>query len=160
MGTIRMLKARKMLEQSVSMWKKCEGVYYVNSQSTPSKTYPVTHLKGVWCCDCQDYVHHHVMCKHMWFVILSFEKQAKEKARTINPIDNVECPECYSLNIKKDGMRHNKYGNFQRYKCLDCGKRFSINVGFKIMKHNPRFITIAMQLYFSGESLRNCKWRF
>jgi transposase-like protein len=30
-----------------------------------------------------------------------------------------------------------------------------VNVGFENMKHNPQAITSAMQLYFSGESLRN-----
>ncbi len=31
---------------------------------------------------------------------------------------------------------------------------FTINIGFEKMKHNPQVITTAMQLYFSGESLR------
>ena len=39
--------------------------------------------------------------------------------------------------------------------CEDCGKTFSVNIGFERMKHNPQAITTAMQLYFSGESLRN-----
>ena len=30
-----------------------------------------------------------------------------------------------------------------------------MNLGFEKMKHNPKGITTAMQLYFSGESLRN-----
>jgi transposase-like protein len=38
---------------------------------------------------------------------------------------------------------------------LDCSKWFSFNVGFEKMKHNPKAVTAAMQLYFSGESLRN-----
>ncbi len=68
--------------------------------------------KGEWCCKCEDYAYHHVMCKHMWLVIPSYEKQAKEKmTRIISPIDEVECPGCHSLNIKKDGLRHNEYGN-------------------------------------------------
>lgn len=101
-------------------------------------------------------VSNHLMCKHIWLVILSIEKQNKEqKVRVLNPIDNLECPACHTLNIKKDGMRHNKYGNLQRYKCLDCGKKFSINLGFEQMRHTPKAITTAMQLYFSGESLRN-----
>jgi putative transposase len=53
------------------------------------------------------------------------------------------------------GIRHNKSGDIQRYLCLDCGKSYSINIGFERMKHNPKAITTAMQLYFSGESLRN-----
>lgn len=31
----------------------------------------------------------------------------------------------------------------------------TINLGFEKMKHNPQGITPAIQLYFSGESLRN-----
>jgi transposase-like protein len=37
----------------------------------------------------------------------------------------------------------------------DCHKYFTFNIGFERMKHNPLAITSAMQLYFSGESLRN-----
>jgi transposase-like protein len=36
-----------------------------------------------------------------------------------------------------------------------CGRYFTINVGFEHMRHNPQAVTTAMQLYFSGESLRN-----
>jgi len=38
---------------------------------------------------------------------------------------------------------------------VDCKRTFSINIGFEKMKHNPQAITTAMQLYLSGESLRN-----
>jgi len=31
----------------------------------------------------------------------------------------------------------------------------TFNIGFEKMKHNPQAVTTAMQLYFSGESLRN-----
>jgi len=31
----------------------------------------------------------------------------------------------------------------------------TVNLGFERMKHDPKSITTAMQLYFSGESLRN-----
>jgi transposase-like protein len=55
----------------------------------------------------------------------------------------------------KFDLRHNKYGDIQKFMCKECGKYFTINVGFEKMKHNPQGITTAMQLYFSGESLRN-----
>lgn len=35
------------------------------------------------------------------------------------------------------------------------GKGCAQNLGFERMKANPRAITSALQLYFSGESLRN-----
>jgi transposase-like protein len=65
------------------------------------------------------------------------------------------CVFCHSSNIKKFGIRRNKSGNIQRFVCGDCKKTFSVNIGFEKMKHNPQAITSAMQLYFSGESLRN-----
>jgi len=58
-------------------------------------------------------------------------------------------------NLKKNGVRRNKHGDIQRFFCHNCGKTFTVNIGFERMKHNPQAITTAMQLYFSGESLRN-----
>jgi len=55
----------------------------------------------------------------------------------------------------KNAIRHNKYGDLQRYLCKSCNKRFSINLGFEKMKASPDIITQSMQLYFSGASLRN-----
>jgi transposase-like protein len=55
----------------------------------------------------------------------------------------------------KWGIRHNKYGDIQLLKCKACGKFFTVNLGFEKMKHDPKAITTAMQMYFSGESLRN-----
>jgi len=62
---------------------------------------------------------------------------------------------CGSDNIVKDGVRHNKHDEIQKFYCHNCQKYFSFNVGFERMKHNSQAITTAMQLYFSGESLRN-----
>lgn len=73
----------------------------------------------------------------------------------LEPVTITNCPACGSEKIKKAGVRHNKSGDLQRHACLDCGKLFSINIGFERMKHNPKAVTAAMQLYFSGESLRN-----
>ena len=73
----------------------------------------------------------------------------------LEPITITNCPACASEDIKKSGIRHNVNGDIQRYSCLDCEKWFSINLGFERMKHNPKAVTSAMQLYFSGESLRN-----
>ena len=57
--------------------------------------------------------------------------------------------------LKKTDVRKNKAGNIQKFYCRDCHHYFTINIGFESMKHNPQAITSAMQLYFSGESLRN-----
>lgn len=46
-------------------------------------------------------------------------------------------------------------GDIQKYNCKNCNRYFTINLGFERMRASPQAITSAMQLYFSGESLRN-----
>ena len=48
-----------------------------------------------------------------------------------------------------------KKTDIQCFKCINCNKKFSINLGFEKMKASPQIITSALQLYFTGESLRN-----
>jgi transposase-like protein len=67
----------------------------------------------------------------------------------------LECICCDSTNLKKDGVKRNKSGIIQKFYCRTCKKYVTFNLGFEKMKHNPQAITTAMQLYFSGESLRN-----
>jgi transposase-like protein len=108
-----------------------------------------------WLCDCPDFVHRNVQCKHIWAVQLSQAVRRVVEARIIEPITGIEvCIYCKGK-IKRDGLRRNKYGDIQKFRCLECGRYFTINFGFERMKHNPQGITTAMQLYFSGESLRN-----
>jgi transposase-like protein len=57
--------------------------------------------------------------------------------------------------VVKDGIRHNKKGDLQVYLCRTCGKHFTLNLGFERTRVTPQVITSAMQLYFTGESLRN-----
>jgi putative transposase len=89
-------------------------------------------------------------------VEFSFNLRKQIEKIRIEPIDSSSsCIYCHSTNIIKRGIRHNKYGDIQRFFCNDCHTRFTVNAGFEGMKSSPQIITSAMQLYFSGESLRN-----
>jgi len=89
-------------------------------------------------------------------VELSFNLREQVKARIIEPIiDFNTCLICKSDRIVRDGLRHNRHGDIQKFHCKECGKYFTINLGFERMKVSPQAITSAMQLYFTGESLRN-----
>ncbi len=62
---------------------------------------------------------------------------------------------CGSINIIKRGFRRNKHDVVQRFSCKDCGRRFVVNVdGFHKAEYNPKIITLALDLYFKGASLR------
>jgi transposase-like protein len=132
-----------------------ENFYTVQSQSGNGQ-YAVTKIDGEWICECPDNKHRHVECKHIHAVIFSKTIRAEVKVKTITPIGNLtQCIYCGSANLKKKGIRKNKTGNIQKFYCRDCGKYFTHNIGFERMKHNPQAVTTAMQLYFSGESLRH-----
>ena len=137
-----------------------EEAYKVKSQSG-NGFYDVLKTVQGWMCSCPDHTYRNIKCKHIWAVELSTAiRQHVEIARITNqviePLSSASnCIYCGSEDILRDGVRHNKHGDIQKYVCKGCGKYFTINIGFEKMKHNPRAITAAMQLYFSGESLRN-----
>ena len=129
--------------------------YTVKSQSHNGE-YIISKVGDEWICECPDNKYRHVICKHIFAVDFSVSLRKEVKVRTISPIENLtECIYCGSSNLKKDGVRKNKAGTIQKFLCRDCHKYFTFNIGFERMKHNPQAITSAMQLYFSGESLRN-----
>lgn len=130
--------------------------YKVHSQTT-NKEYKVVMINDKWVCNCPDHIFRHVCCKHIHAVEFSIklreEVEGKNKV-VISPIAITTCLFCKSDNLIRFGIRHNKSGNIQRFSCQDCHKTFSMNIGFEGMKSNPKAITSAMQLYFTGESLR------
>ena len=132
-----------------------ENFYTVKSQSGNGE-YAISKVDGEWVCECPDNKYRNVKCKHIH--ALEFSQKLREEVKKnviIQEVTVSTCVFCHSANIKKFGVRKNKSGNIQRFVCADCDKTFSVNIGFERMKHNPQAITSAMQLYFSGESLRN-----
>ena len=65
-----------------------------------------------------------------------------------------ECHKCHGTHIVKNGGRPNKNYRNQRYRCRDCGKSFSANLGFEKRKYDPAVVTRALNMRFSGTSLR------
>jgi transposase-like protein len=132
-----------------------EATYQVHSQSNHG-TYTVVNGTRGWRCSCPDHIYREVKCKHIWAVQFSLRLREKVKENIVlEPVLIDACIFCRSKAIIKDGTRHNKFGDIQIFNCKACGHYFTINIGFERMKHNPQGITTAMQLYFSGESLRN-----
>jgi transposase-like protein len=131
------------------------ATYGVLSQSGNGE-YAVCLSEDEWRCECPDHRFRGVKCKHIWAV--EFSLKMREQVRKNVVIEEVaisNCVFCHSSNIVKDGVRKNKSGAIQIFYCRNCHHYFTFNIGFEKMKHNPQAITSAMQLYFSGESLRN-----
>lgn len=151
----RELRGQQIIEKNNQITRINENHYKVNSQSR-NKQHDIISLESGWSCSCEDKYFRKICCKHIHAVEISLKirKQVKRKV-TIKEINASCCQFCNSVNFVKCGIRHNKNHDLQTYKCKDCKKRFSINIGFERMHATPQIITSAMQLYFTGESLRN-----
>ncbi|MGA8857032.1 MAG: SWIM zinc finger family protein [Candidatus Bathyarchaeia archaeon] len=149
-------KGRLIEEQPNQIQQVNERFYKVASQSREIMYDVIRRENGSWLCNCLDFHYRNLRCKHI--IACQIREQLRERVReniVIQPIEITACVFCQSTALKKFGLRHNKYGDIQRFLCSTCRRTFSVNVGFERMKHNAQAITAAMQLYFSGESLRN-----
>lgn len=154
----RQEKGKEIAQKHEQIRRISETHYRVQSQTTHYDWYDVVRTESGFVCTCKDHTFRKICCKHIHAVEFSVKlrKEIVEKNTvTIQPVTVNSCLFCKSENIKKFGIRHNKNYDVQRFVCVDCHKTFSLNIGFEKMKHDPRGITTAIQLYFSGESLRN-----
>jgi transposase-like protein len=152
---LRELRGRDICERGTGIRRINANKYQVVSQSG-NGFYDIVANEYGWNCSCPDFKYRMVKCKHIWAVEFSFRMRVAVSTEALAPITDTDaCIFCGSTHIVKDGVRHNKAGDIQKFNCLECKKYFTINLGFEKMKHNPKGITMAMQLYFSGESLRN-----
>jgi transposase-like protein len=148
-------RGRAIAEKPNQIVVLSERFFKVASQSS-ERMYDVTKKRtGAWLCTCPDFEYRNVICKHIWAVQIKLAVKREFEPTIIEPIRFDACIYCHSRDLMKWGVRHNKYGDIQKFACKACGRFFTVNLGFEKMKHDPHGITAAMQLYFSGASLRN-----
>ncbi|KQC03061.1 MAG: hypothetical protein APR53_01795, partial [Methanoculleus sp. SDB] len=164
--TPREMRGLVILSEPENIKKIKKNVWYVKSQSKEHAFYRVNRkqygrggFKYEWTCDCPDHVYRHQICKHIYAVQFSLElKEAIEKdaprAEAPHVWHGITCPMCSSTTVLKYGLRKTRFGKTQRYRCGACNYTFVENQGFKHMKHDPKIITLALDLYFKGVSLR------
>jgi len=151
----REMRGRAIAENGNQIRRVNPLAYTVKSQNG-NGAYSVLKDGFEWKCTCPDHVHRNVKCKHIWAVEFSLALREKVASRIVlAPIQIHACPICASDQIVRHGIRHNRSGDIQRYTCESCGRWFVVNLGFERMKASPQVVTSAMQLYFTGESLRN-----
>ncbi|MHB8601938.1 MAG: IS6 family transposase [Nitrosotalea sp.] len=153
----RELKALTIVGQPEQIKRINAVTYKVKSQSSDTWYNVVHEYKQGWNCNCKDHTFRHVECKHIQAVYIS--KELRHKIVNNNDVKEIEnsneliC-KCGSLNVIKDGVRKNKSGIIQRFKCKECLREWSDNLGFAKNKVNSKIITMALDLYFKGISLR------
>ena len=136
-----------------------DNTYKVKSQ-TNNGEYTLIQTELGWICECPDSLYrgsypNYKGCKHSYAVVCSQKiRRLVKQTVTIPSLDLGFCPYCKSRDIIKRGLRHNINGDIQRYGCNSCKREFVRNFAFEGLKASPEIITAALQLYFSGESLR------
>ncbi|MGB7953316.1 MAG: hypothetical protein WCF23_04990 [Candidatus Nitrosopolaris sp.] len=110
-----------------------ENTYKVKSQSGNNEEYDLIETELDWLCSCADHMFRGVICKHIHAVEISLAlRETVAKEIVIPQINANSCPQCQSQLIVRDGLRLNKYGDIQRYTCIDCFKRFTINLASSV----------------------------
>jgi len=151
----RMMRGQAIAQIESNVRRISQYEYRVRSQSGDWE-YTVIQTETGWNCSCPDFQFRGVKCKHAFAVELSLQIRRRiENARRVVPLDYQSCLSCGSEELVKDGLRKNKSGDIQIFECKSCGGKFSKNLGFERMRASPESITLAMQVYFGGASLRN-----
>jgi transposase-like protein len=164
----RELRGLKILSEPDTIIPTGKNQWDVRSQSKDTyyqvtRTFQDRHAQmrgqAKWSCSCPDHQTRNVICKHIFAVQFSLklkiDVETDIKAQKIVGDDfAVTCPVCKSPNVIKRGIRKTSYGEIQRYGCHDCNHRFVVDKGFCRVKHDPKVITLTLDLYFKGVSLR------
>ena len=134
---------------------KIDGDHYTVRSQSRNYSHDIIATESGWKCSCEDHQFRKTCCKHIHAVEFSIKMHDRVKDDVvIQEVVADSCKYCNSNNIIKKGVRKNTNYNIQVFLCKDCNKKFSMNLGFEGMKAAPDQITMAMNLYFNGESSR------
>jgi len=140
--------------------KISDFAYRVWSQTEEGKHYIVLREGLEWKCECPDFVLNHVVCKHIHAVeqFSLNERSAFPSEKEVETVCeeslSLVCKFCGSENVVKRGYRNTQRGKVQRFFCKDCKRFFIVDEGFEKMKATPETVTVALDLYFKGISMR------
>lgn len=156
--TVREIRGRAIIEKGTKPKTLSQDIFLVPSQNSKEK-YKVERTDNYWKCNCPDYKFRRVECKHIHAV--KFWLMLREKINTqpeiITKVQEDVCLYCNSTQLIKHGKRNNGFEIKQRFKCKLCGKTFVADRSFKGLKGNPKTITLVLDLYFKGVSLRKIR---
>ena len=136
-----------------SITENPDGSWTVPSQFNSETHYEVRLIGEHYVCTCPDFEQREIeFCKHVHavkFLIASqvyFEEKQKPK---VFSEDSVLCTKCGSIRVVKYGFDSGK----QTYKCKDCLRKFVPSL-IPRSKFTPELVSLTLDLYFSGTSLR------
>ena len=130
-----------------------DGSFRCPSQ-TSDKVYEVRLIGERWVCTCPDFENRQVdACKHIFAVRIQIAAKVclkDEPKPKVFADDAIPCDRCGSIRT----MKYGKSGNKQAYFCKDCHRKFRESSLLRRARFSPEFVSLTLDLYFSGLSLR------
>lgn len=143
------------LFEKVKITENEDGSFAVPSQTSVNTAYEVRIMESVWVCTCPDFenrANEITFCKHIhavkFWIASQTQIQNKPKPKVFAD-DAIQCPSCGSIKMVRYGHSDGK----QIFKCRDCGKKSREGI-LKRAQYSPETISLTLDLYFSGMSLR------
>ncbi len=150
----RMMRGMAITETS-SIRENEDGSFAVPSQTGKKDVvYTVRIIENKFVCDCPDYTYRKIeTCKHgyackLWIATNSFLNN-KPKPKVFAE-DSTQCDRCGSIRT----IHYGKSADKQVFYCKDCQHKFREPSLLKKARYDPKIITLTLDLYFSGLSLR------
>lgn len=154
----RQQRAKQIMETKGYCSQIDSDNFSVRSQTNPENRYVVSRTNNGLTCECKDHQTRKADCKHIKIVLNVIKNNQCHKNNTFKIMERSKlklCKFCDSGKIIKKGIKKNKSGNLQKFKCKDCKRGFTANFGFEKMRYDPILITRALQMYYSGMSVRD-----
>jgi transposase-like protein len=144
------------ISKSEGIFEALDGSFVVPSQSKQGVKYEVKALGKEWVCSCPDFETRAdtiQACKHIhavkFWVAARVELQEKPKPKVFADDAN-QCGKCGSIRVVKNGIKRER----QAFICRDCGHRFTESQLIRGSRYSPEMVSLTLDLYFSGTSLR------
>ena len=153
----RMQRAKQIMETQGYCSQFESNKFKVRSQTDPTKFYIISKTENGLQCQCKDHLCRKADCKHVKIVLEIIKKNKCYRNNTFRIMERSKlnlCKYCDSGKIIQKGTRKNKSNIVQIWKCKDCKRKFSANFGFEKKQSNENTITGALQMYYSGMSVR------
>ena len=133
-----------------------DGSFSVPSQTVEEIAYTVKLLGKEYSCNCPDFSQRHEeigICKHIhavkfWIASQTYLKEQSPIPKVFSD-DSTQCDKCGSIRVIKYGIVAHK----QNYLCKDCKHKFVPSL-IKKSRFTPELVSLTLDLYFSGTSLR------
>jgi transposase-like protein len=150
-----MMRGLELFQSGATITEQADGSFAVPSQ-TGTKTYEVRVLGQRMVCTCPDFEYRQIeACKHIHLVkfTLSVRFLKDEPKPKVFAADAIPCTRCGSIRVIRYGVAGVQNVK-QIYYCKDCKKKFREPSLLNKVKFAPELITLTLDLYFSGLSLR------